>query len=229
MLSLLLQNQEEWRHALDFLLTRLGAALLLGFAVAFIHQRTSEREVAVSFRVTLVLLTMLIAAVTQVIGDSVARAFSLVGALSIIRFRTVVQDTRDTVFVIFSVTLGMAVGAANFWLAGATLIAVGIAAVAAALLFKSKKRPEVTIPWILTIRFGLGRDTAEIVKSTFEHHIAHSIIQKVSTAKGGAAVEILYQILLKPTASPMGLVSALNPLEGVQSVEIVAKSTEQIG
>ena len=65
---------------------------------------------AESFTVTLVLLTILIAMVTQVIGDNVARAFSLVGALSIVRFRTVVRDTQDTAYVIFAVAVGMAVG-----------------------------------------------------------------------------------------------------------------------
>ena len=56
---------------------------------------------------------MLIAIVMVVIGDSVARAFSLVGALSIIRFRTVVQDARDIAFVFFSLAVGMAIGAGN--------------------------------------------------------------------------------------------------------------------
>ena len=49
------------------------------------------------------LLTILIAMVTMVIGNNMARAFGLVGALSIVRFRTVVEDTRDTAFVIFAV------------------------------------------------------------------------------------------------------------------------------
>ena len=49
--------------------------------------------------------------VSMVIGNEIARAFSLVGALSIVRFRTVVEDTRDTAFVIFAVVVGMALGA----------------------------------------------------------------------------------------------------------------------
>ena len=63
------------------------------------------------------LLSILIAMVTQVIGDNIARAFSLVGALSIVRFRTVVRDTQDTAFVIFAVAVGMAMGANNPWVA----------------------------------------------------------------------------------------------------------------
>ncbi len=63
------------------------------------------------------LLAVLIAMVTQVIGDNVALAFSLVGALAIVRFRTVVRDTQDTAFVMLSVVVGMAVGARAPWVA----------------------------------------------------------------------------------------------------------------
>jgi hypothetical protein len=80
-------------------LGRLIAAMVLGGIVAQIY-RHSRAEPASSFTVTLVLLAILIAMVTQVIGDNVARAFSLVGALSIVRFRTVVRDTQDTAYVI---------------------------------------------------------------------------------------------------------------------------------
>jgi Domain of unknown function (DUF4956) len=78
------------------------------------------------FTTTLVLLTVLIAVVTQVVGDNVARAFSLVGALSIVRFRTVVRDTQDTAHVVFAVAVGMTTGASTVWVAIA-----GISVVAA--------------------------------------------------------------------------------------------------
>jgi uncharacterized membrane protein YhiD involved in acid resistance len=74
------------------------------------------------------MMTILIAMSTQVIGDNVARAFSLVGALSIVRFRTVVKDTRDTAFVIFSVVVGMAIGAGHLTVAIVGIIVAGIAA-----------------------------------------------------------------------------------------------------
>src|SRR5437588_12606747 len=110
-------------------LVRLALALVFGGAVSWIYCRTRKGEaITPSFPTTLVLLSVLIAMVTQVIGDNVARAFSLVGALSIVRFRTVVRDTKDTAFVIFSVVVGMAVGARNLWLAGIGLAVVGVAA-----------------------------------------------------------------------------------------------------
>ncbi len=95
------------------LTVRLVAALLMGLAVAVIYRLSHGRRKEDSrvLFATLVLLSLLIAMVALVIGNSVARAFSLVGALSIVRFRTVVDDTRDTAFVIFSVVVGMAAGA----------------------------------------------------------------------------------------------------------------------
>ncbi len=56
---------------------------------------------------------MLISVVMVVIGDSIARAFSLVGALSIIRFRAAIQDPRDIAFVFYALAVGMAVGAGS--------------------------------------------------------------------------------------------------------------------
>src|ERR1700746_1648835 len=99
-------------------LVRLALALCLGGVVSWVYCRTRRNtEIAPSFPTTLVLLSVLICMVTQVIGDNVARAFSLVGALSIVRFRTVVRDTQDTAFVIFAVLVGMAIGAKNPWVA----------------------------------------------------------------------------------------------------------------
>ena len=56
------------------------------------------------------MLTVILALITQVIGGSAARAFTLVGALAIVRFRTRVNDTRDTAYVILAVCVGMAIG-----------------------------------------------------------------------------------------------------------------------
>ena len=82
----------------DILALRLIIAFLFGVIIAQLYRRTQGRAGGrfEAFTSTLVLLAILIALVTQVIGNSVARAFSLVGALSLVRFRTEVQDTRDT-------------------------------------------------------------------------------------------------------------------------------------
>ena len=145
------------------LLGRLVAAMVLGGIVAQVY-RHSRAEPPSSFTVTLVLLAILIAMVTQVIGDNVARAFSLVGALSIVRFRTVVRDTQDTAYVIFAVAVGMAVGAHNFWVA---IGGIGVISIAA---FAMRRVPvsDETLPFTLQVRIGLGHDVNTLINPTLD-------------------------------------------------------------
>jgi len=102
---------------------RIGMAVILGVAVAAIYRWARRGEaIQPTFLTTLVLLAAVIAMATQVIGDNVARAFSLVGALSVVRFRTVVKDTQVTAFVIFAVVVGMASGANHLVLKASTFV-----------------------------------------------------------------------------------------------------------
>src|SRR5439155_25798303 len=115
---------------------------------------------------TLVLLTVLISLVTVVIGGSVARAFGLVGALSIVRFRTVVEDTRDTAFVIFAVAVGMGVGA-GFLVE--MLVALPVRA-GAALAFRTRNPLPSADEGarLLTIRVGGGHDPHGLLRKPFQ-------------------------------------------------------------
>jgi uncharacterized membrane protein YhiD involved in acid resistance len=203
-------------------LIRLVAALLLGGVVALVYRLTRSRsEVAPSFSATLVLLSILIAMVTQVIGDNVARAFSLVGALSIVRFRTVVRDTQDTAFVIFAVGVGMAVGAGYPWLAVAGIAIVAIAA------FAMKPREDSPLasssgsePFELQVRLGIGHDPQVVVAPALDLHAVDRRLMSLATARRGLAVDATFRAALRTSASADALLRALNTTDGVQAVTL---------
>ncbi|HVG55337.1 MAG TPA: DUF4956 domain-containing protein [Vicinamibacterales bacterium] len=205
-------------------LVRLVAALLLGGLVALVYRFTRPpSEVAPSFSATLVLLSILIAMVTQVIGDNVARAFSLVGALSIVRFRTVVRDTQDTAFVIFSVGVGMAVGAGYPWLAVAGITVVSVAA------FAMNSRDTIALPtssstegeaFELQVRVGIGHDPQVVVGPVLDVHATDRRLMSLSTARQGLAVDATFRASLRNSAAADALLRALNTVEGVQSVNL---------
>ena len=198
-----------------FVLIRLTVALAMGGLIALIYQRTDTGgDRGMSFPTTLVLLCVLVAMVTQVIGDNVARAFSLVGALSIVRFRTVVRDTKDTAFVVFSVVVGMAVGARNLWLAGIGLAVVGLAAMAISFFSSTRSEP----PFLLRVRIGVGNDFDAVLGGALGQHLLGRRLMSVSTAKLGAALSVVYEARLRSGATPEELVKALNRVEGVQDV-----------
>src|SRR5436190_249407 len=132
------------------LVMRLLVAFAFGCVIAAIYRWTAPaKNRTPSFVPTLVLLTILIAMVTQVVGNSAAKAFTLVGALSIVRFRTNVRDTRDTAFVIFAVIVGMAVGSAHWRVA---VVGVPVVALAARLLVGATGAPPGRHHWSLTVR-----------------------------------------------------------------------------
>jgi len=203
-------------------LLRLVAALALGAVVALVYRATRPAaDVAPSFTATLVLLSILIAMVTQVIGDNVARAFSLVGALSIVRFRTVVRDTQDTAFVIFAVGVGMAVGGGLHW------VAIGGIAVVAIASFLMKKGDSPSAPALaqgepfeLQVRLGIGHDPQVVVGPTLDAHVPERRLISIATARQGLAVDATYRTALRADQSADALLRALNRLEGVQSVAL---------
>jgi hypothetical protein len=205
------------------LLVRLVESLIGGILVAWIHQNTRRASsVTPTFPATLVLLCVLIAVVTQVIGDNVARAFSLVGALSIVRFRTVVQDTKDTAFVIFAVVVGMSVGAEQPLVGLGGLAIVGLAA----WLYRDRKTQTLAVDHqvILSIKLGWVDDVEAVIREAVAEHIADIEPLSLTTLKHGAGLEASFRVRLRPSVRLTQVVADLNRLPGVQGVEL---KTEQ--
>jgi len=96
--------------ALNILLSLLGAVILT-LPIALIYMKTRQNEgYQQSFVQTLILIAITVAAVMLIIGNNIARAFGLIGAVAIIRFRTKVKDPKDTTFLFLCIAIGMACG-----------------------------------------------------------------------------------------------------------------------
>ena len=93
----------------------MSVATALCFVLAFTYRQTHRgTSYSQSFLITLFLMGIVTSIVMMIIGSNIARAFSLVGALSIIRFRTAVKDPRDTGFLFAAVIVGMGCGTAFY-------------------------------------------------------------------------------------------------------------------
>ena len=222
----------------DQILVRILVAVLFGFAVALVYRFSHGRKQPdrLVFATTLILLSTLIAMVSMVIGDSVARAFGLVGALSIVRFRTVVDDTRDTAFVMFAVIVGMAAGTGLFVapLVGIPIIgaiAWGMnrwATAADKLDGLASARHGVAVK--LDVRHTLGEGiTEQLITEQLQSELnsvsTHCRILRSSTSKQGTSVDMLYLLQVRTDTDLPKLVLQLNRIEGIQSVDgrIVSK------
>ena len=201
---------------------RMLFAALLGGGIAVVYRRSHERPNSngYSFVVTLVLLTALVAMTTLVIDDNIARAFSLVGALSIVRFRTVVADTRDTAYVIFAVTAGMAVGVGNL---AVCVVAVPIVMATAIFLGALGKKPERAAPTtgcVLEIRMAAAVDAEILLKEGMKKLFSARRLVAVRSAKQGAALDYFYDVVPLPGVDQGKIVLEFTSLPNVLDVEV---------
>ncbi len=198
---------------------RIGGALVLGWAVAWLYRWARRGEaVAPTFVTTLVLLATLIAMATQIIGDNIARAFSLVGALSVVRFRTVVKDTQDTAFVIFAVVVGMASGADHL---AVGLVGLAILGLASIILWPPGRRGGwQAAESSLSFRVPSGGGVQATAEATLTTSAERFDLVAAGTAKQGAYLDLTYRIRLRPGTNPTGLVAELSRLGGVEDVEL---------
>ena len=114
--SSFLVSGAEHVGVLPFLLGMI-LAFLSGLVLAYVYkQAQSWNPELQEFMVSLVLFTVIFSVVTMVIGSNIARAFGLVGALSIIRFRNTVKSIQDILFIFWSLCIGMTIGSGYFLL-----------------------------------------------------------------------------------------------------------------
>jgi hypothetical protein len=202
---------------------RLSVSFAMGLLAAGVYAvacKSGGRRPETSFLATLVLLSLLISLVTLVIGNNVARAFSLVGTLAIVRFRTVVEDTRDTAFVIFSVACGMCAGGGYFLgpLACAPLV------LAAAWLFSGRKEEKKAVGGLpagrLRLRVSSAMSVEGALKNALDKHLPTHRLLELATARGGSALDATYAVEVPPPDLMYVLVKLLSAIEGVQEVEV---------
>ena len=131
---------------------RIAVAAGLGCAIYLSYWITHSGSIySRKFNTTLLVLTVLTATVMTVIGNNVALSLGMVGALSIIRFRTSIKDSRDTVYIFWTIIVGICCGVGDYLVAG-----VGSAMVFLLLLLFGRVRSENRL--LLIIRAGRDRE-----------------------------------------------------------------------
>ena len=161
--------------------------------------------------------------VMQVIDDRVARAFSLVGALSIVRFRTVLDDTQDIAFVIFAVVVGMAAGTGAMWVATiGSIVMIGTLGLARLPFFGKRQSPFAAEPQDanLTLRTALGTDYQQTVIPLLDSNLTSYRLLSAETARGGSVREWCYTVRFRQDTSASTLLENCSKVEGIQNVEI---------
>ena len=121
--------QNIWNFSVTFndIASNLLVALMSGLIIAFFYRISNNgQSYSSQFISSIILLALITSLVIMVIGNNLARAFGLVGAMSIIRFRSAVKETIDIVFIFFALVIGMAAGVKLYSVAIYGAVFIGI-------------------------------------------------------------------------------------------------------
>ena len=203
--------------SLSGLLIALGTALLLGLLVSVVYLKNTPVPTQ-SFALTLVLLPAVVTIIIMLVGNNVARAFSLSGAFAIIRFRSTAGEPKDITFVLFNMAIGLACGM------GFILYAVIAAVLLCAVLL------------VLELAgFGKTGTTARLLKITIPEDLDyHSVFDgilsqytqayhliRVKTADLGSVFELVYKLRMTDDTNEKDFIDALRCRNGNLNIALV--------
>lgn len=203
---------------LDMVLTLL-LAFLLGLFIYFVYKKTfSGVMYSASFGVTLIALTMITALVILAVTSNVVLSLGMVGALSIVRFRTAIKEPLDIAFLFWSIAVGIVLAAGLIPLAVFGSAVIGIVLI----VFVNKK--SYTNPYIVVLQCE-DHDSEVHAKEYLDQHTKRCVVKSKSAQKG--LIELNLEIRLKEDNTDF--INELADMPEVHSAVLVSYNGDYMG
>jgi len=197
----------------------LALAFGLGLFIFFVYKKTFAGVMySSSFGVTLIALTMITTVVILAVTSNVVLSLGMVGALSIVRFRTAIKEPLDIAFLFWAIAVGIVLAAGMIPLAVIGSVVIGVV-----LLVFVNRKSHVN-PYIAVIRCD-SADSESNARNYLAAHVERCVVKSKTVQKG--AVELNLEIRLKNENTDF--VNALADLPGVQSAVLVSYNGDYMG
>jgi uncharacterized membrane protein YhiD involved in acid resistance len=195
-------------------------ALVLGVVVSLLYRVSIPgRVLSPAMTSSMVLLALVSSMVMMVIGNNIARAFSLVGALAIIRFRTRLRSPWDITFIFLSLAVGIACGVFAFRVAlmGTVVIALTVLVMQAITTLRARNG-------IQLLRCDLAAYEAreDAIRGVLDQHLASRSLAEARSLRFGETLSYRYRVVLRDPQGIEALLQALSAVEGVERVVLYA-------
>lgn len=196
-------------------------SFLLGLAISLVYKKTFRGvSYSQSFVTTLALLAPITTIVMLTIGSNLARAFGLVGALSIIRFRTVIKDTKDIMMVFLSLVIGLSVGTQNYHIA-----VVGALLILAFIIIMDRTNYGLFTDRSFLVSFYVEpesleeRDYTSIIQ---KYSVSYDLVNLTTINTDKKRIEITYKVEGLNSSNRSELITKLSNLKGVSDITMVS-------
>jgi uncharacterized membrane protein YhiD involved in acid resistance len=195
------------------------SALFIGLFIFFIYKKTYAGVMySKPFNTSLVLLSVLTTFVILAVTSNVVLSLGMVGALSIVRFRTAIKEPLDLVFLFWSISVGIILGAGLY-----SLAFLGSAFITVILLVLTGK-VDSSAPYILMLQ--LENENAELQATEIIKNRFGKVIVKSKSITDGQP-ELIYEVKVKNNET--SFMNELSAIEGVQSATLVSYNGNQAG
>ena len=209
---------------IEQIIMQIAVSLVIGIII-YISYYVSHTGTIYSkkFNVSLVMLTVLTSMVMTVIGNNIALSLGMVGALSIVRFRTAIKDSRDTAYIFWAIIVGICCGVGDFTVAG-----IGSATIFIIMLIFGRIRNDNRV--LLIIRGS--RTIEKKIEGTVFNHFSKKAIMRVKNTTSDN-VELIYEITRtlfeKEQKKSQSITDKLYKLNDVNYVNMVVQNDEISG
>lgn len=190
-------------------------SVMIGWVYRFTHRNISYSQ---SYVQTLVILGMLISLIMLVVGSNIARAFALVGALSVVRFRNAIKETRDVGFIFLVMGVGMAAGTRFYTLAIVASVAICLVIL---VMFRFNWFAANVQRQVVKVQVPPDGDYVNHIQDVLIAFTSEFELVSMESIRGGALTEIMYTVRLKKGHEPGGLIAALGERTGGQRVTVL--------
>lgn len=208
----------------EIVLHVLVASLLGGVIYASYYYTHAGGVYSKKFNVSLIMMTVLTATVMTVIGNNIALSLGMVGALSIVRFRTAIKDSRDTTYIFWTIIVGICCGVGDY-----TVAATGSFMVFVLMLVLGRVKNDNRILLIIRGSRNMERRIEAIV---FDYFNAGAMLRVKNTTRD--SIELIYEMprksyTLSNNKKEKSISELLYELESMEYVNIVSQNDEISG
>lgn len=202
----------------------IGLAIILGLIISLTYMKTNQATYSQSFTLTMVVLPVIVAIIILLIGSNIARAFSLAGAFSIIRFRSAPGDPKDIAYVLFTMASGLACGVGAFGYAILfTVILCVLMFVLSRFNFGGKKSQQKTLK--VTIPENLSYE--EALNEIFHTFNVPFDLKKIRTTELGSLYELVYNVTIHESVNQKQFLDAIRTRNGNLDISLTMSPTTE--
>jgi uncharacterized membrane protein YhiD involved in acid resistance len=219
-LSLQASNQDP---TLLLVIFSLMTSFILSVLIAFVYEKTFQGlSYSRNFVQALIMCSIVANIAMQAIGDNLARGLGLVGALTIIRFRTNLKDTRDMIFIFASLTIGLASGVNSYLIA---VIGTLVFCATAFLLSKTSFGHDRSFDGMLRFNVENKSESRKSIEKVMIKYCSNFAMISIRDIAQGKRMDYSYHVRLKNSYDQSFFIADLNKVSTINGVNLLVNET----